>query len=51
MQLCKQAGSSKNHDGRGMLVEQAALAFTTWTSREVDTRALIDGFEDLKTDQ
>lgn len=51
MQLCKEAGSIANHDGRGMLVEQAALAFTTWTSHKVETRELIDRFEELKTSQ
>lgn len=49
MVLCKKAGSTSNHDGRGMLVEQAALAFTTWTSNTVDTRELIKGFENLTT--
>ena len=48
MTLCKSVGSSRVFDGRGMLVEQAARAFTTWTSLEVDTRVLIDNFEDLK---
>ncbi len=47
MALCRKAGSVSNHDGRGMLVEQAAQAFTTWTSQEVDTGELINGFEDL----
>ena len=47
MTLCEKAGSGSNHDGRGMLVEQAALAFTTWTSLEVETGDLIHGFEKI----
>lgn len=50
MTLCNNAGCSSNHDGRGMLVEQAAHSFTTWTSLEVDTRELIERFDSLKTD-
>ena len=44
---CKNAGSIYNSDGRGMLVEQAGLAFTTWTSLPVDTSHLIESFEEL----
>lgn len=49
MTLCSKAGSTSIHDGRGMLVEQAAQAFTTWTSLEVHTQALITGFDNLTT--
>lgn len=50
MTLCEKAGSRSNHDGRGMLVEQAAQAFTTWTSLEVETGELIESFEKLVSD-
>lgn len=49
LKLCEKAGSRSNHDGRGMLVEQAAQAFTTWTSLAVETRDLIEGFEALQS--
>ena len=49
MQWATGANCRKVHDGRGMLVEQAALAFTTWTSNEVNTQSLIQNFEHLKT--
>jgi len=48
LQWSKSGGCQHNHDGRGMLVEQAAAAFTTWTELNVTTDALIKGFEDLK---
>ena len=48
MQWAKKAGCENIHDGRGMLVEQAALAFTTWTTLDVTTHSLIQRFEDLK---
>jgi len=47
LQWAKNAGCSKNYDGRGMLVEQAALAFSTWTKLDVSTGSLIQKFEDL----
>ena len=43
----KECGGNRIHDGRGMLVEQAALAFTTWTTLDVDTSYLINNFETL----
>ncbi len=49
LKLCEKAGSRSNHDGRGMLVEQAAQAFTTWTSLAVETRELIEGFAELQS--
>ncbi len=47
MTLCSDAGCSQVYDGRGMLVEQAAQAFTIWTSKEVDTKTLINDFDQL----
>jgi len=44
----KSCGCNKNHDGRGMLVEQAALAFQQWTSHTPDTASMIKNFEELK---
>ena len=49
LQWTKENGCQQNHDGRGMLVEQAALAFTTWTSLEADTTSLINNFTELCT--
>lgn len=48
LQWANKAGCKVSHDGRGMLVEQAALAFTTWTTLDVTTHALIKDFENLK---
>ncbi len=48
LQWTKECGCRHNHDGRGMLVEQAALAFTSWHKLEVSTKTLINNFEDLK---
>lgn len=49
LQWSKNGGCQNNHDGRGMLVEQAAAAFNTWTGLDVTTDNLIKEFEDLKT--
>jgi len=47
LQWTKDNGCRHNHDGRGMLVEQAAHAFTTWTKLEVSTDYLIKNFAKL----
>ena len=47
LQWAKENGCSRCHDGRGMLVEQAAHAFTKWTALEVRTTSIIDNFENL----
>jgi len=48
LQWADKAGCDNTHDGRGMLVEQAALAFTRWTTLDVATQSLIQDFENLK---
>jgi len=45
------AGCRTTRDGRGMLVEQAALAFTKWTSKDVSTAEIISKFKELKRDE
>ena len=47
LQWAAENGCSRHHDGRGMLVEQAAHAFTEWTGLEVKTTSIIDNFEKL----
>ncbi len=49
LQWSKERGCKQHYDGRGMLVEQAALAFTTWNAVSVSTDSLIRNFEALKT--
>jgi len=51
LQWASRAGSTTARDGRGMLVEQAALAFTTWTGKEVSTDEIITQFAELKRDE
>ena len=40
-------GAQHNCDGRGMLVEQAAAAFYTWTNLKPDTTEIIENFQNL----
>lgn len=35
-------GAAKSIDGKGMLIEQAAVSFYTWTNRQPDTAPVID---------
>jgi len=51
LQWASKAGCVKTRDGRGMLVEQAALAFTIWTGKDVKTNDIITKFEELKRDE
>lgn len=41
-QACRAQGAAQVSDGLGMLVEQAALAFSLWFSVTVDTRPVIE---------
>ena len=49
LEWTKSNGAQHNCDGRGMLVEQAAAAFYTWTKLEVRTAEIIKNFQNLKT--
>jgi len=41
-------GAAKSIDGKGMLVEQAAVSFYTWTRLQPDTAPVIDWLISLR---
>jgi len=47
LQWTADCGSQHNHDGRGMLVEQAALAFEKWNDLKVNTAEIVRDFQEL----
>ncbi len=48
LQWSKDCGCCQSHDGRGMLVEQAALAYTTWTGCKVSTENILKNFTQIE---
>ncbi len=46
LQWASRHGAKGAVDGLGMLVEQAAVAFATWTGQQPDTRALIQSMDE-----
>lgn len=48
LQWAADSGAANCHDGKGMLVEQAANSFTLWTGKEPTTKEAIEWLENIR---